>query len=92
LGARLLGIDQNREVMFQFAYTLIKALAAIPSIINSVKEFAAGCAYWYAEIQTRETLSEIADAAALSARAETSEDRYAALSKWRAALSNARRL
>ena len=78
--------------MFEFAYTLIKALAAIPAIIGSIKEFAAGVSYWYAEIQTKETLAEIADAAALSARAETQDDRYAALARWKSALSNTRRL
>lgn len=40
--------------------------------------------------QTNETLTNIADAAALAARAKTDEDRYAAAAKWQAALSQPR--
>ena len=78
--------------MFGFAYSLFQAIAAIPSIINSLEQFAAGVAQWYIERTTKETLAQIADAAAFAARAETQADRLAALDKWRAVLSRPRKL
>jgi hypothetical protein len=76
--------------VFSFALALFNALAAIPKILEYLNSFAAGVVQWYVERQTNETLREIADAAALASRAKTSEERYAALGKWRAALSRPR--
>lgn len=69
---------------------VLGALAALPKIAAYVEQFAAACALWWISRQKTETLAEIADAAALTARAQTQEDRYAAIEKWREALSRPR--
>jgi hypothetical protein len=76
--------------MLEFALALFNGLAAIPVILGYVKDFAAGVMLWYARNSTKETLSEISNAAAWAARAETQEDRLAALDHWRSALSRPR--
>lgn len=76
--------------MISFALQLFTALAAIPKILGYLQDFAAGVALWYVQTMDRKTLSNIVDAAALASRAETQEDRYAALDAWRRALSRPR--
>ncbi len=73
-----------------FAFALFQALAAIPAILKYVQDFAAGAALWYVQGQTQANLHAIADAASLSARAQTKEDRDEALDAWRSALSRPR--
>jgi len=67
--------------------TIFKAIAAIPEIIDQVKQFAQGVMIWYVSQAEEKTLRAIADAAALGARATNPEERRAALDKWREALS-----
>jgi hypothetical protein len=74
----------------QFALALFQALAAIPKILGYLESFAAGVTLWYIQQQDNKTLVSIADAAAFAARAKTQEDRYAAIEKWKAALSRPR--
>lgn len=70
--------------------SILSALAAIPQILGYVETFAGAVTAWYIERQKSETLSLIADAAALAARAQTDDDRYKAAEAWRVALSRPR--
>lgn len=56
----------------------------------AVEHFTSAVVLWYVERAKNETLSAISDAAALAARAQTDEDRYAVSSAWRSALSRTR--
>ena len=76
--------------MFAFALALFQGLAAIPKILGYLKEFAAGIVAWYVNQAEQETLKQIADAAAQSAAAKTQEERYAAIERWKEALSRKR--
>lgn len=69
---------------------LLNAIAAIPKIAGYVERFAAAVVDWYIDRQQTETLKLISDAAALSARAKTREDRLKAAEKWKEALSRER--
>ena len=69
---------------------LLNAVAAIPKIAGYVERFAAAVTGWYVERQTSKTLALIADAAALSARAKTHEERLNAAQAWVRALSRDR--
>lgn len=70
--------------------SILNALAAIPSILGYVEKFATAVTEWWVNRQTSETLSQIADAAALASRAQSDEDRYKAAEAWRVALSRDR--
>ena len=70
---------------------IFKAIAAIPAIAGYCEKFAQAIMMWYIERQKNETLAKIADAAALAARANTKEERHAALNAWADALSRPRR-
>ena len=64
---------------------VIKAIPALESLFQSlISEYVRG--------QTASTLSKIADAAALAARATTDEERYAASAAWQLALQRTRQL
>ena len=76
--------------MFQFALALFQALASIPKVLDFLKEFAGGVTHWYISQSEKKTLTLIQDAAAMSARAHTQEERQAALLKWREALTRPR--
>ena len=69
---------------------ILNALAALPSLFNLVQSFCAQCALWYVQSAANTTMADIADAAACAARANTKEERDAALDKWRTALSRPR--
>jgi hypothetical protein len=69
---------------------LFNAVAAIPKIAGLVERFAAAVVEWYVSRQQRETLSLIADAAALTARAKTQKERLDAASAWARALGRDR--
>lgn len=69
---------------------IFTALANIKAIAGYCEEFAGALALWYIQRQKTETLAQIADAAAMAARAETDEDRYAAAAAWQKALSRPR--
>lgn len=69
---------------------LLDALVAIPKIGDMVSAAVTFIVQWWANKQTAETMAKVADAAALSARAKTQEERYAALEMWRSALSRPR--
>ena len=70
--------------------SILNALTAIPQILGYVEAFAAAVTGWYVQRQKAETLSKIADAAALAARAQTDQDRYAAAQAWQVALARPR--
>lgn len=70
--------------------TILNALIAIPKICGYVEQFAASVALWYCQRQNAKTLSLIADAAALGARAQTDADRYNVAQAWQVALSRSR--
>jgi hypothetical protein len=76
--------------VISFVTTLFNALAAIPSIINAVESFAGAVTLWLIQRQNNQALAAIADAAALSSRAQTDADRYAAAQAWQSALSKPR--
>lgn len=69
---------------------ILNAISAIPKIAGYVEQFAAAVVGWYVSRQKAATLSAIADAAALSAHAQTDEDRYNAAAAWQKALSSPR--
>lgn len=77
-------------MIFGMVLAIFQGLAAIPAILGYLKEFAAAVTVWYISNSQNETLAQIADAAATSARAKTKEERDAALDKWRAALGRPR--
>ena len=68
----------------------LNALAASPSILGYVESFASAVTLWYCQRATNQTLSAIADAAALAAKASTDAERYAAAQAWQTALSTSR--
>lgn len=70
--------------------SILSALAAIPSILGYIKDFCAQCMIWYVQNADNETMSKIADAAAMSARAKNDEERYAGAAQWQKALSRNR--
>lgn len=70
--------------------SLFNAIAAIPKIAEYVERFAAAVVQWYIQRQAEAALAEIANAAALSARAKTKEDRLNADQAWVRALSRPR--
>lgn len=70
--------------------SILSALAAIPQILGYVETFASAVTLWFVQRQNNQTLSAIADAAALAAKASTDADRYAAAQAWQQALSNPR--
>ena len=69
---------------------VLNALAAIPKIAGYVESFAAAVTSWYCSRATSQTLSKIADAAALASKAQTDADRMAAAAAWQTALSQSR--
>lgn len=69
---------------------ILSALAAIPSIFGYVEKFAGAVTLWWIQRQGNQTLQLIADAAALGARAQTEEERYAVAQAWQTALSRPR--
>lgn len=75
---------------FSFVFGLFKALGSIQVIAGYLEAFSRAATLWYVERATQETLSEIADAAALGARAQTQQERYAVASAWQKALSRPR--
>lgn len=76
--------------MIQFALSLFTALAAIPKILGYLEDFAAGVMLWYVNHSKAANMQAIADAAALSARAETDDEFYAASDAWHSALTRKR--
>ena len=76
--------------MVQAAFQIFKALAAIPSLVKTLEDIAAGVFLWYLTRQNKETSKLIANAAALGARSLTQEDRQKANEAWRIALSRNR--
>lgn len=69
---------------------ILNALVAIPKIAGYVEQAAAAITLWYVGRQQAQTLSQIADAAALAAKAETDADRYKAADAWASALKRPR--
>lgn len=76
--------------MFEFAISLFTALAALPGLIDRIKDFAAGVAYWYVSKQNAKAAADFANAAALAARAETKDDRINAAKAWHEAFKRSR--
>ena len=70
--------------------TLLNALIAVPKLASLVESLCAQITAWYVARQTNETLSLIADAAALSANSKTDQDRLNASKAWQIALSRDR--
>ena len=71
---------------------LLDLLIAVPKIADLVKYITSQVVIWYISKQNGETLVSIADAASLSLRAKTQEDRINAAKKWHSVLSRARYL
>ena len=69
---------------------VLQALIALPKIGAMVEKAVREIVAWYVSNQQQETYRLFIDAAALSGRAKTHEDRIAALEKWRTALSRPR--
>lgn len=69
---------------------LLNAIAAIPVLVNYLNQAVQTIIVWYVGKQKQDTLAQIADAAAWSARANSDDERYAAAQKWREALSRPR--
>lgn len=76
--------------MIAFLLQLFAALASVKALVGYAEEFARGVVAWYVQNATSTTLAEIADAAAMQARAESDEDRYKAAEAWQKALSRPR--
>lgn len=70
--------------------TILNALIAIPQICGYVESAVQAIIVWYVQRQNNETLAAIADAAALGAKAQTDQDRYAVAQAWQTALSRPR--
>lgn len=70
--------------------SIIKALIALPKIGEQVERVIREIVSWYISNQQTETYKLLIDAAALSGRAKTHEDRLKALGVWRNALSRPR--
>jgi hypothetical protein len=70
--------------------TILQALIQIPSMVATVDKWVSEVLTWWLSRQKAQALASIADAAASAARAETQEERYASLEKWRVALSKPR--
>lgn len=70
--------------------TILNALVAIPKIAGYIEAFVSQLMTWWVQRQTNQTLADIADAAAIGARAKTDEDRMAAAQAWQKALSRSR--
>lgn len=70
--------------------TILSALVAIPQIAGYVQAFVSQIILWYVQNSTNQTLSQIADAAALASKATTDEERFAAAEAWRSALNRPR--
>lgn len=68
--------------------TILNALIAIPKIAGYVESAVQQIVLWYVQRQTAANLAAISDAAALAAKAQTDEDRYAAAKSWQDALSS----
>ena len=78
--------------MFDFFLGLFNALGNIKALAGLLESIYTAAIVMYAKNATKDTLSKIADAAAMQARAENQDDRYKALDAWRAALSRPRQL
>lgn len=76
--------------IFGIVKSVFDGIAAIPAIAGYVEQFAAAVTAWYVQRQTAKQLQAIADAAAMAARAETEDDRYAASKNWVDTLSKPR--
>ena len=76
--------------MVSFLLALFNAIAAVPSMIKFAEELAAGITLWFVQRANNETNKLIIDAAASANRAKTQEERYAAVEKWKIALSRPR--
>lgn len=76
--------------MIAFVSSLLTALAAIPTLLNLIESFAGAVSLWFVQRQNNQTLSMIADAAALAAKATNETERYAAIQAWQAALTRSR--
>ena len=76
--------------MVAFLLALFNAIAAVPSMLKFAEEFAAAITLWFVQRANNETNKLIVDAAAMAARASTQEERYAAVEKWKEALSRTR--
>ena len=70
--------------------SVLNALAALPKLLGFVESFAGAVVQWWVSRQTNETLREISDAAALSARAKTPEEYYLATDAWARVLKRPR--
>lgn len=70
--------------------TILSALVALPKIGALIESLISSITLWYIQRQTTQTLSQIADAAALASRAQTDDERYQAAQAWQSALSRSR--
>lgn len=73
-----------------FFVSLFTAIANVKQLAEYADKFASMIMLWYVQSSQSATLSQIADAAAMSARAQTQEDRFKAAEAWQRALSRPR--
>lgn len=69
---------------------ILNALVAIPKIAGIVEGICTSIVAWYIQNRTTQTLSQISDAIALTASAQTDQDRLNAMAALQKALSNTR--
>lgn len=70
--------------------SILNAITAIPQIAGYVESAIQQIVLWWVQRQQSQTLSEIADAAALASHAQTDADRYAAAQAWQSAIARGR--
>jgi len=69
---------------------ILEFLFKIPALVSTLDKWLTEIISWYLSKQTKDTLSEIADAAAFASKAKTKEERYEAAKKWQDAISRTR--
>ena len=69
---------------------ILEALIAIPKIAGIVQGMISQVVYWWILKQKTDVLAAIADAAAMTAMAESDEDRFQAAATWQAVLKKSR--
>lgn len=71
-------------------WKLLDAVVKLPGAVIILEKAVNLIVLWYVSRQQRETLQQIATAAAVSARASTREERHAALDSWQRVLNRPR--
>jgi hypothetical protein len=70
--------------------SILSALSTIKYLADLITKIVEGCVVWYVSNAKSKLRQDLADAAALSASAETDDELAAASEKWAIAMRNAR--